>query len=73
MKVQEVIDTVIFDTCGDRKLEKSGDLLMSGDPNMEVTGIVTSFMATVDVIRKAIAHGANMIITHEPNLLYGEG
>lgn len=72
MKVQEVIDSVIFDTCGDRKLENSGDVLMSGEPDMEVTGIVTSFMATVEVIRKAIAQGANMIITHEPTYYTGK-
>lgn len=71
MKVQEVIDRVLLDSCGGRKLEKTLDVLASGDPDMEVKGIVTTFMATVDVIRKAIAVGANMIITHEPTYFTG--
>lgn len=71
MKVQEVIDRVLIDSCGGRKLEKTCDLLVSGDPDMEVKGIVTSFMATVDVIKEAIAIGANMIITHEPTYYTG--
>jgi putative NIF3 family GTP cyclohydrolase 1 type 2 len=33
---------------------------VSGSPDTEVTGIVTTFMATVDVIRQAVACGANM-------------
>lgn len=32
---------------------------------MEVKGVVSTFMATVDVIRQAIDLGANFIITHE--------
>ena len=44
---------------------------MSGHPDTEVTGIVTSFMATADVIRQAAAIGANMIITHEPTYFTG--
>jgi putative NIF3 family GTP cyclohydrolase 1 type 2 len=71
MKVREVIEAILNDSCGDFRLEKTCDLLMSGDPEMEVTGIVTSFMATVDVIREAAALGANMIITHEPTYFTG--
>ncbi len=32
----------------------------------EVRGIVTTFLATVDVIANAVQRGANLIITHEP-------
>ncbi|MFC5407153.1 Nif3-like dinuclear metal center hexameric protein [Cohnella soli] len=71
MKVQEVIDKVLLDACGGKKLEKTCDVLASGDPEMQVTGIVTTFMATVDVIKEAIAIGANMIITHEPTYFTG--
>lgn len=71
MKVQEVIDAILTDSCGDFRLEKTCDLLMTGHKDTEVTGIVTSFMATVDVIREAIAIGANMIITHEPTYFTG--
>ncbi|WP_019909476.1 Nif3-like dinuclear metal center hexameric protein [Paenibacillus sp. HW567] len=71
MNVQEVIDRILLDCCGGRKLEMTCDVLASGHADMEVTGIVTTFMATVDVIREAIAIGANLIITHEPTYFTG--
>ncbi|MHA6530054.1 Nif3-like dinuclear metal center hexameric protein [Paenibacillus sp. BAC0078] len=71
MNVQEVIDRILLDCCGGRKLEMTCDVLASGHAGMEVTGIVTTFMATVDVIREAIAIGANLIITHEPTYFTG--
>jgi putative NIF3 family GTP cyclohydrolase 1 type 2 len=71
MNVQEVIDAILSDSCGDFRLEKTCDQLMSGSYDTPVTGIVTTFMATVDVIKQAIALGANMIITHEPTYYTG--
>lgn len=71
MKVKEVIDTILTDCCGDFRLEKTCDLIISGSGETEVTGIVTTFMATVDVIRQAIEIGANMIVTHEPTYFTG--
>lgn len=71
MKVKEIIDAILTDCCGDFRLERTCDLIMSGDGDTEVTGIVTTFMATVDVIRHAIKIGANMIITHEPTYFTG--
>lgn len=41
------------------------DLLEAGRPDMEVKGIVTAFKATYEVIRRAAALGANLVITHE--------
>lgn len=38
----------------------------SGDPDAECTGVVCALVPTVEVIRKAAALGANLIITHEP-------
>lgn len=71
MKVKEVIDTILTDSCDDFRIERTCDLLISGCGETEVTGIVTTFMATVDVIRQAIEIGANMIITHEPTYYTG--
>jgi putative NIF3 family GTP cyclohydrolase 1 type 2 len=65
MKVREVVERIIA-ACNIPPLEQTCDLLITGDWDREVTGIVTTFMATVDVIRQAIAQGANLIITHEP-------
>jgi putative NIF3 family GTP cyclohydrolase 1 type 2 len=42
------------------------DTLKSGDKDIVVTGIVTTMFATIEVIRKTIALGANFIIAHEP-------
>jgi putative NIF3 family GTP cyclohydrolase 1 type 2 len=71
MTVNDVIEAVLKDSCGDKRLEKTCDILVSGDGKAEVKGVATSFMATVDVINRAKALGANMIITHEPTYFTG--
>lgn len=38
----------------------------TGDPEAECTGIVSALVPTVNVIKKAIELGANLIIVHEP-------
>lgn len=65
MKVREIADRIVA-ACNIPPLEKTCDLLITGDWDCETTGIVTTFMATVDVICDAVAKGANLIITHEP-------
>jgi putative NIF3 family GTP cyclohydrolase 1 type 2 len=42
------------------------DTFKAGNPNSEVKGIATTFMATLDLIQRAHAAGMNFIITHEP-------
>jgi putative NIF3 family GTP cyclohydrolase 1 type 2 len=42
------------------------DTLKCGDPEAEVTRVITTFMATAQVIERAVALGAQMIVTHEP-------
>jgi putative NIF3 family GTP cyclohydrolase 1 type 2 len=42
------------------------DTLKAGNPDMKVSGIVTTMFATIAVIRNAIDLGANFIIAHEP-------
>jgi hypothetical protein len=46
------------------------DTFKVGDPDTVVTGIVTTAMATMDVLKKAVAAGANFVITTEPTF-YG--
>jgi putative NIF3 family GTP cyclohydrolase 1 type 2 len=70
MDVRSVVETIIRE-CKTPPLEKTCDLLMAGDWRNEVTGIVTTFMATVDVIKDTISKGANLIITHEPTYFTG--
>nr|WP_154960085.1 Nif3-like dinuclear metal center hexameric protein [Paenibacillus xylanexedens] len=71
MNVQQVMETVMQDSCGDQRLSPTGDVLVTGEADTVVTGIVTTYMATVEVIRQAHAAGANLIITHEPTFYTG--
>ena len=70
MNVREVTE-IILAVNGGRKIEKTCDLLIEGNWERQVRGVVTTFMATVDVIRRTIAMGANLIITHEPTYFTG--
>jgi putative NIF3 family GTP cyclohydrolase 1 type 2 len=40
--------------------------LLLGNPQAEVTGVATCWSATLAVLEKAVAMGANMVISHEP-------
>jgi putative NIF3 family GTP cyclohydrolase 1 type 2 len=42
------------------------DTIKAGDPSAAVTGIATTFLDTMDVLREASRRGANLVITHEP-------
>ena len=42
------------------------DTFKAGDPSTVVTGVVTTSMATLDVLRGAVQAGANLVITAAP-------
>jgi putative NIF3 family GTP cyclohydrolase 1 type 2 len=63
--IQDVIDRILQDIPG-APLADTVDTFKSGDPSQEVNGIVTTFLASYDVIQRAAELGANFIITHEP-------
>ena len=42
------------------------DTIKAGDPSTIVTGIVTCFTDSMDVLRQAVALHANLIVAHEP-------
>lgn len=65
MDVKNVVDTILG-TCKTPPIENTCDQLIAGDWHNQVTGIATTFMATIDVIRESIRKGTNLIITHEP-------
>lgn len=65
LTITQVIDTIVASVPGGRQ-EGSVDTVKSGDPSQICRGIVTTFMATAEVIQKAANLGANLIITHEP-------
>jgi putative NIF3 family GTP cyclohydrolase 1 type 2 len=47
-------------------MKETRDNVIAGDPNTKVTGIATTFMSTLAVLKKAKAMGCNFVITHEP-------
>ncbi len=65
MKKSEVIEKILayhphlpdYNGCDDWK---------AGDQDSECTGVVTALSPTVNVIKKAVELGANLIIVHEP-------
>src|SRR5580765_7849318 len=42
------------------------DTFKAGDPSTIITGVVTTSMATLDVLQKAVQAGANFVITAAP-------
>jgi putative NIF3 family GTP cyclohydrolase 1 type 2 len=42
------------------------DTIKAGDPSTSVTGIATTFLDTMDVLREAQRRGLNLVISHEP-------
>jgi putative NIF3 family GTP cyclohydrolase 1 type 2 len=70
VNVREVTEMVL-NLNGGRKFDKTCDQLIEGDLDYPVTGVVSTFMATVDVIRQAIVLECNLIITHEPTYFTG--
>lgn len=70
MKVKEIIKGII-EKCEMEPLAETCDQVIEGSLETEVKGIVTTFMATVEVIEKAHELGANFIITHEPTYFTG--
>ena len=73
MKVREIVDRIIKKTgVPPLPAEKTCDQLMAGSFDQEVHKIAVTFMATVDVIKKATATGVDLIITHEPTWFTGE-
>ena len=63
--IQDVIDGILQDIPG-APLADTVDTVKSGNPAQPVTGIVTTFLASYAVIKRAAELGANFIITHEP-------
>ena len=45
--------------------EKTVDNLLTGSPDTPVHGIATTMMATLDVVKRCVDQGKNMIVTHE--------
>jgi len=65
LTAQQVIDR-IKKNVGVPWRDQTVDTFKAGNPDAPVTGVATTMMATLDVLRRAAAAGKNLIITHEP-------
>src|SRR5688572_6689743 len=62
---QDIVDR-IRTSLGVEWRADTADTFKAGDPSTVVTGVVTTSLATIDVLRRAVKAGANMIITSGP-------
>jgi putative NIF3 family GTP cyclohydrolase 1 type 2 len=69
LTARQVLET-IKTNMGVPWMEQTVDTFKDGNPDTRVTGIAVTMMATLDVLQRAAASGANLIITHEPTF-YG--
>ena len=65
LTAQEIVDRIKKQIGVDWNSE-TVDTFKIGDPSTIVTGVVTTSMATVDVLQKAVQAGANFVITAAP-------
>ena len=64
LTVQQVIDRILSEVPPGPA--ETVDTVKVGDPAKPVKGIVTTFLASCEVIDRTVSLGANFIITHEP-------
>ena len=69
--VQDVIDAIIADIPG-APFAETVDTIKVGSPEAEVSGIVTTFVATDRILHFAAEQGANLVISHEPTFFNHE-
>ncbi|MGX8833397.1 Nif3-like dinuclear metal center hexameric protein [Amedibacillus sp. YH-ame6] len=72
MKIHEAIRKIKGFYKGNVDENKTRDQILFGDVDQECKGIVTTCFASINVIKKAISLGANLIICHEA-LFYNHG
>jgi putative NIF3 family GTP cyclohydrolase 1 type 2 len=70
MLIREIIDHILayHPPLGDRR---TCDVIIGANPDVGCTGILVSISPTVEVVRKAIEIGANLILVHEPTFYSG--
>ena len=66
MRIAEVIEQIEKWHAPLDHPEHTTDSIKSGDALQECTGIAITVCVTVDVIKKAVEEGCNLIIGHEP-------
>jgi len=67
---EEITQTIIKKT-GAAKVPHTVDVIIEGNPETPVTGIITCMFATMGVLQEAVEKDCNLIITHEPTYYNG--
>jgi putative NIF3 family GTP cyclohydrolase 1 type 2 len=65
MTAKDVLDLMKKNLGGPWNENTYRDVFHAGDGNVEVKGIATTFMSTLDLLQRAHAAGLNMVIPHE--------
>jgi putative NIF3 family GTP cyclohydrolase 1 type 2 len=60
-----IIGTIIKNT-GSPIIPNTVDVIKQGNPDTQITGIVTCMFATMEVLKQAVSKNCNLIIVHEP-------
>ncbi len=71
MKIKEIITKLEAWHAPLDRPDHTADTFKAGNPDVECTGITVTCFASVDVIKKSIELGNNLIICHEP-LYFGD-
>lgn len=71
LTVRQAIDALLAQT-GVPTLPRTADTFKTGNPDTPLRGVVTTFLATAQIIEQAAALGANLIVTHEPTFYSAE-
>ncbi len=71
LTAQQYIDRITAKMAAAKNSSPAGaqfkrDTIKAGDPATPITGIATTFMATLDVLQRAHKAGRNFVISHEP-------
>jgi putative NIF3 family GTP cyclohydrolase 1 type 2 len=61
----QIIAAIIKHT-GSNEIPNTVDVIKEGDPQTQVTGIITCMFGTMEVLKQAVSKNCNLIIVHEP-------
>lgn len=71
MTVRE-LDDFFAQLMPEKRVPGGRDGLKWGSPDAEIRAIATTWMATIDVVRRAAQLGCNVIVTHEPTFYWDD-
>ena len=65
MSIQQIID-LLTGSVDNFSYDTTVDTVKTGNPGQRCTGVVSTFLATAEIIQRTADLGANLILTHEP-------